>query len=395
MRSVAFFVVNLFIFVCVFDPADKLLHLKVPLFCLCWLLLLLYLSYSRDKQAIPVGLLLYVFTMIFIPFLSVTYYYITNGSDPYEGFALLKSYFFISFAVVLYCFRFDLMKSMSIILTMLSIVIISVSVTVWSSPSLFMSIYTFGMDTGMFGISDREYSDNVKLFSAYFVTSPMLVIPIPYYVYMAIKTNEKKIVRIYVALSIINIVAMFIAGTRNNIFFSILLPIIFLGIYSRRKVMVVSGIMVLIIALLPFYIDALMAMLSTNEVSNASKLDMVYDYIRVLSDPQNLFFGQGLGSYFHLNIRHADMYVTELSYLEVVRNFGLFFGFIIMWLIFYPVISELYIHKLSKLNPLVIAYFIYLIMNATNPHLFSSGGFLIMSAVLANMFVNRKKEMRI
>ena len=388
-KHLAYIYIILFVFICVLDPADKLFHLKVPLFCICYLHFMLCLLSDPSSKSIPIYLLIFILIMICIPLYSVAYYYFISGDEPFKGFESLKSYLFITFSIILYYFNFDITRSLSIILSFLSVLIIGLSLFTFSFPELFLPIYTFGSSTGIFFITNRAYSEDVTMFSAFFVTSPMLVIPISYYVYKLILSKQKREQVFYVLISILNIVAMFLAGTRNNMFFAFLLPLLLFLIYCKKRYIVIIIFSIMIVLLFPIYINALLAMLSFSEESNSVKINLLSEYVRVFSDPIYFLFGHGLGSYFHLNDLNIDTYVTELTYFEVIRQFGIVLGLIIIFLMILPLCAIIYTKKFYRSSPLEISYLIYLIMSATNPHLLSSGGFLIISALIANVFIYR------
>jgi hypothetical protein len=136
-------------------------------------------------------------------------------------------------------------------------------------------------------------------------------------------------------------------------------------------------------------------MLNPAEESNSVKIGMLNDYYRVFSDPVYLLFGQGLGSYFNTSLRGMESYITELTYLEVFRNFGLLLGLVMMFLITYPIIYTFYIDTTFNIKHVVVGYITYLIMNATNPLLFSSGGMLILSILIANIFIFERENRRL
>ena len=386
MHRLLLIIMNLFIISCVFDPADTVLGLKVPLFCLSWLVFILY-TRSLNNLTLPKELVFYVFAMIFLPLLSIFYYYISNGSQPYEGFSLLKAHILISFAILLYLSKINLLDALSRVLTLLAIAIIIVYVVVLIYPSLYIPLYIVGLDTGIFSIGEREYSEDVKMWSIFFVTSPMLAISIAYYMHKAIKSQKKLL---YILLAFINIFAMFIAGTRNNMLVAILLPVVLLVLNSRYRKLISIIAIVLIVAVASYFSESINAMINPEEASNKVKLDQLDDYSKIFSDPINLMFGQGLGSYTYWPSRdNAFRYITEHTYLEIIRNFGIFMGGLLIALMFYPVLYAFYMNRSFREKHIIMAYIFYLAMSITNPLFFSSLGMLILSIIIANIFIEK------
>lgn len=380
MNKTLFIFLNFFLISCIFDPADKLLGLKVPLFIACWVIFVL--SHKSFNIKFPRELIYFAIFFLIIPIISISYYLIFNGSFPYGGLSLFKSFLFISLVLILYKKKINLIPSLSRVLTLLSFSIILMYVTILINPFLFGSVYEFGLSSGIFHIGQRVYSSNLKLWSIFFVTSPMILIAIAYYFDIAFKS--KKFIHLF--LLFINIFAMFIAGTRNNMLMSILLPLILFIIYSKNKKLVTVMIFSGFIAGSIFLADILRDLLSTDEISNQTKLSLINDYKDIFSDPKVLIFGDGLGAYRNWDSNGRFYFTSELTYFEIIRYFGLFFGIIIIYFMFYPVIYYYKNRKKIKHKHIIIAYFLYLIMTFVNPLFFSSLGMLIFSIIIANIF---------
>ena len=175
MRPLLLVAIGLFYASCVFDPADLLFHLKIPLFCVCWLIFSLWYLPKADRNRIPMGLILYACAMIGIPVFSVVYYLATNGSQPYEGFALLKSYLMISFSLLLFLSKIDALKTICRILSLLALATLTTFALMETAPGLFARVDAFLNFYGIANVNTRDYGDEVSLLLVFFVTSPMLV----------------------------------------------------------------------------------------------------------------------------------------------------------------------------------------------------------------------------
>lgn len=380
---------NLFILSCVFDPADKVLGLKVPLFCLAWLIFIIY-TRNLATLTLPRDLVFYVFAMIFLPLISICYYYISNGAQPYEGFSLFKAHILISFAILLYLSKINIISSFCTILTVLAIVIILIYGIVLIYPISFIPLHTFGNDNEIFYIGERIYNEELKLWSIFFPTSPMLAIPIAYYVNLAIVSSQK---RVSIILATINILGMFLAGTRNNMFTAFFLPVVLIILRSRNKVLTTMILFCIVTTFILYLSESILIMLDPAEKSNAIKLGLLNDYANIFSNPIDLLFGQGLGSYSYWPSRNNSFYyITEYTYLEIVRNFGIILGGFLIILMLYPILAAFYLQRSYNERHLIIAYLFYLIMSATNPLFFSSLGMLILSVIIANIFMERNRK---
>ena len=387
-RSLIGFALTLFLVACVFDPADRLFGLKVDLFLVCWLITFVVFAAGRERPRMHLGLLVYTALFLLVPTLSIAWYWLVDGSEPFEGFQLLKGYLLITLAALLFLHKTNLLPLLASVLTILAIAVIAVFVAVVIWPDLYSAIYLFGGTTGIVFLDKRDYGSGLILTQIYFVTSPMLAVSIAYYF------NEWKRAVTHSArlrfgiLVLVNAAGMLLAGTRNNIAVSVLLPIALFLLYSRNKV--VNGLLcagALVVLALVFSAD-LQVLLDPLEYSNSVKLALLEDYGVLFADPIRFLFGQGLGAYYSWAARGgAYFYVSELTYLELVRNFGVFGALTIFVLLCFPLVYAFVINRSFQDKHIVVGYAFYLLMCASNPNLFSSMGILILSVVLARIFL--------
>ena len=376
-----------FILATLFDPAD-LLGFKLPLFLACWVTTFFVLFSRPDKIKLPPKLIAYVLLMLFVPLYSMFVYQVVDGSDPFNGFSMYKAYIFISFSLLLYINRINIVANLSFALNIVAIIIILLTIVMHFQPLLSEPIYMLGIKMKMFYLDNRNYGGGLTLSQVYFAVSPMLVISIAHYFYLSKFSNKHK--EWYKLITLIQIVAMFMAGSRNNMMAAFLLPLSLHILFARRRLLsIISTALIVFLAVL-FFFDELFILLNPLEHSNSAKIALIDDYLTMFTDTTTLIFGQGLGSYYVWEAygNHAH-YVTELSYFEIIRNFGLFFGVIMLLMLFYPIVSAFFINKYYMEKHIIIAYFFYLIMCISNPNLFSSMGMLILSMIMANMFLLR------
>ena len=309
-----------FLVVCIFDPADKIVGGKVAVFVAIWIATLVRLTLTRDDIALPAGLVVYVAAFVAIPLLSILWYYITSGQQPFEGFVMFKAYLLVSLAMALVLNEVDLLPQLCATLSVLAVAVNVIFVAILQKPDVFGMLYPLGDSTGLLFLDRRGYGD-FKLLQVYFVTSPMLAISIAYYLDRALSlTGAKRIVSFLLAL--LSITGMLLAGTRNNIFAALVLPFLIWPIYTNRVLLnTICSLGILAVLALPFA-EYFSAFLDPVEFSNHLKLATIQDYYEIFSDPVTLLFGQGLGVYQSWSAKTYS-YITELTYLEMIRNFGL------------------------------------------------------------------------
>jgi hypothetical protein len=104
-----------------------------------------------------------------------------------------------------------------------------------------------------------------------------------------------------------------------------------------------------------------------------------YDsYIKLFMEhPQYLVWGEGLGSQFYSSGNADFVTQTELTYIDLIRWFGIPLAIILILLLLYPIIYFYLNKKVSQNNRyLIVSYWGYLFIAGTNPLLVSSTGML-------------------
>jgi hypothetical protein len=384
-----------FVIVCVFDPADRILGIKIWLFAALWGCACMMVLSASSEIRLRADLLIYVLLFIVIPFLSIIWYYFVSGAEPYAGFALIKSYVLVSLAIVLVISRIDLIPILSAALTVLALLTIAVFILVQFQPGLFSLLHDVGESAGVMYLSQRTYGAGLVVTQVTFVVAPMLAVSIPHYFDRAVSETVTRTKLLYVALTAIAIVGMFLAGLRNTMAVALLLPFALWPIYTKRVALnALISLGALIVFSLPIW-GKITTFLDPAEASNSIKLSFLGDYASIFSNPVTLLFGQGLGAYYPwinsgqpaFEDTGANFYfITELTYAEMIRSFGLVGALPMMMLLLFPVGYAFFGQTPRRQRALAIGFLAYLGMSTTNPLLFSSSGILILSALIANIY---------
>jgi hypothetical protein len=374
----------LLIFVIIFDPANKLLGLKTPAFILCWLVFLFFYVLNPVKVARQVYL--YIILMFFIPALSMFYFEVFLGGGQSAALIFIKAYLFLSFIFILVAARIDLIPMLSRVLSLLAFVIILTKLVMMAFPELIGLIGTFGGEYGIVLVGSRAYFGDIVFQIIYFVTSPMLLISIAYYSDRACKSGFFSWDSF---IAFVSILGMVLAGTRSNMIgpFIVLGSVMFLN--AKNKVLYSTTVIFALLLFVSFFYSEIVGVVSLQEASNSVKLKLLKDYAIIFSDPIYLFFGQGFGSYHYWEVR-GSFYVSELSYLELIRVYGLIFGTIVAGLILYPILFVITSKREFPSRASVTGFTVYMLIAALNPLIFSSLGIIIISAFMANIFRSRE-----
>lgn len=378
-----------FVIVCVFDPADRILVWKTPVFIALWAATVLSAVLSRADVSRVLELAMYVAVFVLIPVSSIIFYHAIDGRQPFEGFVLLKGYLLFSLALILAINKIDLLPQLSAALTILAICVIAVFVVLLFNPGLYGWMKALSDPTGTLLLDKRYYGKDITLLQVYFVTTPMLLIAIAYYFDRAMTATDARQKLLYSLVVAVDIAGMVLAGSRNNIFASLLLPFLLWPIYTRRPALyLLCSLGVVAVMALPFA-NYLMVFFDPLEPANRIKLATLQDYFVVFSNPFTLLFGQGLGAYETWTAKNFT-YITELTYFEMVRNFGLLGTLPLLTLLLLPV-QNAFTQGGRQEHSLAIAWLLYLAICFSNPNLFSSMGILIFSVLVANVVLRRDR----
>lgn len=378
-------VVTLLLAVSIFDPADLLLHAKVPLFVLTWGITLLDLVLRTDDSwPIPYGLFLYVtFFCLVLPLSSIFLYFLQGGMlSNYDGFLDFKAYLFLSIAFPLAIKRISLVRTLSWLLTVMSVFIIIIYVITSQSEALRLSLMVFGGNYGIFAFGERTYG-SFTYHPIYFQASPLIVIALGYFACRCVRLSGRARLWSSVVL-MLNMLGMFWSGTRNNMLASLLVPVSVIFWYSRRKPRLVLWAVIAAIAIVIWKGDVILEMLNPREYDNALKLVHARDYMAMFQQWRTLLLGQGLGARFHSTL-YGYVSVTELTYFDLIRNYGIAGAAVALGLLLYP-LRAVFIKEQRPFHYLYITYGIYLILCLSNPLLFSSSGMLLLALVVCNYF---------
>jgi hypothetical protein len=383
MKIILKIFLTILVFICIFDPQDRLFNLKVPIFVAIFFLFLIVLFTRSRRDILPKGMAIYILVFSFIiPSLSILYLFISGNyySSGHEIFSYFKPYLFLTLTFILCLEKEDLIKEIVYTLTFLSLAIIAITILVKLNFKVEM-LSSFGQEYVIYGINKTLYG-GFELPKIYFHTSPLIVISTTYFSYHFIKSKKARLKKFF--LLIISVSAMFLSGSRGNMFMSIISCLTVFYLFSNiNKKIIILIVFLSVILWIALSTEIFSGMFSVDDISNYVRLSFFNDYMTLFKNAKILFFGQGLGSSFYSTFR-GHVSVSELTYFEIIRRFGLFLAFIYFILMAYPL--KMLKYRQSSYYWLFLAYAFYLIMSFTDTLIFSSNGMIFLSIVLNKVF---------
>lgn len=369
------FLFALLILSCIFDSSDLIFGLKVPIF----LVLMAYSCMSGNFSINNKRLQKYVFVFsILLPITSFIVGFLTNmeNYDNPNMFGAVKPYLFLFLAFAFqknYELQEDVIKILAYSLFGLSIATLSILILYLTEVVPCEVLYEFGDQYVLYSVGERSYGAfNVS--RVYFHSSPMLVFALCYFLDTFIRKHRK----IHLYMSIIISASLIFSGTRNNMIMALLPYFVLYYIHGDSKIR--FRVRVCAIGAIAYLLsqELVMALFDKTETSNSTKLGYFADYEKAFSNIRTLIFGDGLDSYFHTGHR-GRVNVTELTYVEMFRRFGIFGACIYLYLMIKPAKG---LFRRVGYEWLGLAYSMYLVMIMSNPFFFSSNGMAILSVVL-------------
>jgi hypothetical protein len=365
----------IFFIILFYDPAG-LLQLKFPIFIVIFSLSIYLLKDENISNKLLIYPSLFILLGIY-GFILADIRYTDNDTYP-ANLELIKGFFSSLLIFIIYAnkkYINDIVILINI-LSMITILLLLTFVYLLNSNQIdkYIQFYEYGIKNQIYYFEERNYGFiNIK--QMYFAVSPLILIGINHYFYkfFLIKKSYKN----FLLLSL-NILAIFLSGTRANILSFLIL--IFINSYFLiknkliKKIYIGFSILIAIVILINFF--------NVNEYSNNIKINLINNYFTIFYDLGTFLFGHGLGTYqFWGAYAGLNYYVTELTYFEIVRNFGFIFGILLIFLFISPLYSLFYQSKINKkfYGSLLLSY---LILSFFNPNLLNFMGFLVFSICL-------------
>lgn len=373
-NSVNYFLIAVVIIITVIDPTGKMTGLKEISFIAAMLSTVIYGVVFKNMNFRYQNLLI-VFLLVIFPVMSlISAPLLGNEIDFFIWLGFFKSYLYVFFLFVLINSERSVLRIF--IIATLSVALLSIIsyISITYKPELYISIYDFFVrktDNAIFSFNRSFLGYNVH--SMFYKTSPLLIITLAYLLFR--KSQKKK--RDFL-LSIIVFLGLLFTGTRASMLgaFSLVLLFFLKFIYINISKKIIFIPIVIVLAVL-FY--ATINLLSDKqEYSNKIKYANLESYIYQYSNPKTIVFGQGVGSSFYVTGRQTTVTHTELSYMDIFRMYGFFFGSLFLFIIFIPGFLML-LKGASNAKAFGIGYLVYLPVAGTNPLLISSTGFLVVS----------------
>lgn len=357
------------IFIIIIDPANKIFKLKgIALLISLFAGLYLLMKIKKTKKEY-INLLIFYFLLPnlyagVIGLKNINFYF-SEGYYTTNLFGSLFGLFILSLNHIkkqeFLRFFLKLMKIYSIFYL---VIIVVFHIDLLNLNNL---IYKYSLEKENMMISLNQIILGYKQYNIFYKTCPILVLYFSYLIY-----NKD-------LFSVIILFILLISGTAANILACLLILLFWiLSIFLKKSNINKRIILFILICLLGilFFKDFIF---SGEDKGNSIKYGHLIGYIEFWSmNTKDFLLGSGLGSGFYSFGKNRILFNTELTYFEIIKNYGVVIsGFIFLFLI-QPLLKLI---KIKKLEWLFISYLAYLFIGGTNPLILGSTGALILMLV--------------
>lgn len=365
--------ITLLAFFAIVDPTTTLFFGISKIVFVVLFIVSLFVFTQFDKNGL-IAVAIFLFILLLTDILGYLLGY-TFDTDflisVYKGYAY--------FVLLIWAKNYTLLDKLTMPSIIVSITIISITLIImynpYSEPILREFFYKHSY---MIRIGERRYL-GYRFYGIAYVSAYCLLLPFAIYIYKFLFEKQKKNQRLIICVLLG--VALFLTGTRANM--GAMLCLVGIMVVLRMNRTSIGQLVALLSTVIIFIAGTFVLFLllaETGEGSIKVKYDHLDSYLRLFMEyPQILIFGQGLGAMFYSSGFGIMTPITEWTFMEIFRTFGIPLGLCVIGIFVYP-LFVIY-QKRRQLNlwkPVFFGYFFFLIVGGTNPHLFYPPGILVL-----------------
>lgn len=385
MKKLLLYLFLAFLFVNIVDPTNTIFKIKYLLFAVFIFLATIYISKNNKKLRLNKDI--FLITGLF--FVLVTYSIFIGAINGFNDLSLAIpfAYLILIFFVTFLSFNTCIYKKFLLIVLVVAFLNILTLIVVMYFSEYFTELYSFfAKHSHVIMFAKRELF-GIETYMIYHKSSTLLIFPLLYFCYLYF--SNKKI--LYLIVSCIILFGIILSGTRANIIIS-LLAVTFLTFHFLllKKRYIKVTLIIFVIFIFIFYANEyILIAFDKSDMSNSIKLMHINSILNSIIDSSimSILFGQGIGSLYYSDALNGLTILTEVTYFEMFRIFGLLgivlFTFLLIFIPLYFFIKD---DSLRKMPYLYYAYFSYLIIASSNPLLFSTTGMIVVVIVYIEIF---------
>lgn len=370
---------NFFLFLTLFsiilDPGNTIFRIKNASFVILFILMIPYLDLKKT----------YIFMLILlIPIVTLAIGLIFPNAKIDISYALqiLKSFFFLSFIFFIKKESFLKIFHFFYVINFLTAIFFVCMWILWiiffdSMMPVLIKVRSFfdRNENLVFGIMYGRKFLGITTYGLFFSTAIFSTVCLSYSIYKWIFNHDRK----YLFPAVIFFMYLFNSGTRANLLSSVMiLGIIFIyKLYRNKKLTLFSLFLCIfsIVALIVIY----KLMTEVGDKSLNIKLEHKNSYLHLFFiNPLRYFLiGDGPGALFYSSGFDNYVLLTELSYFDLIRRFGLINTTILLIIFLLPLFKIYCSYPSEFFFCMLVGYIAFYFIAGTNPYFLGSTGFSV------------------
>lgn len=374
LKTISKFANFLLLFSIIIDPTNALFGIKDISFIFFVIVSIPYINLKYIYVCL-------IFLCIF--FITFAFGLLTKQNlDIQFAIGYLKSFLFLFYVLWMTDDYLEVFKTFYSITLLMSVIVIFLYFTMSLSPILKSAIYFFLKSKNHVIMVGQRNFLGFDVFSVYYRTSATCTISLSIATYLFF--TQKKIK--YFLDIVILFLCLFFSGTRANMLSGILIIslISISWLFYKKKSLLISVTIFIVTSIAALSLIFLLLNQKT-EQSIYVKTGHLQSLLQLFtSNPiQYALIGSGPGTIFYTTGGDFFTSLTELTYLELIKNHGLLFTIVLVIIIIYPyfkIIKNSNIEKLLKIS-IGIGFLAYLFIAGTNPLLIGSTGFIVIAVM--------------
>lgn len=364
------FLMTLFILVVMIDPTNTLLHKKD----IAFVLTVAYnmVLFKPDFSKLPYIMLM--FCAVAVPWIFSTMR--MTPVDPDEVLAAFKS--IAPVVLLLWTRNYNMVKLSRFPVVLCCFISLATYIAMSVNPLIERGVWMFMQNIDDPVTISRRTILGVEILGFYLKSCVSFIFVFSYYMLYSLDKTKRNVAN-FIFLIIIFSYFM-ISGTRSTMLMPFFLFIVIASYVFKNSRYIKYVMYPLIFVLAIAFVTVLLAaIMETDELSNTIKYGHLDSYAALFDEnPLFLIFGQGPGATFYSEGFGEVVVRTEWSYLDLIRNYGVF-SLIIVFVFAKPIFSFWKYRKQDDFNYCMFwSYLVYLLIAGTNPLLMSSTGMIVL-----------------
>lgn len=360
------------------DPTNSIFHLKNIVFILLFSFNVVFYKADFVKAR-------YFFYAIFAVSIS---FVVANLRGTIIDLVELKGIYtaFVPLLLLPWIDRYDVLRLSRIPVLITAAIVVILFWLIFFNPIIESAVYSFVWSHDNTIMMSHRYFLGMRFFGMYCKSTVAMLPVFCIAVYNVVTPSKRNLIDFLLVIFLLHL--FLISGTRSTTLLPLLLFVAILFVYCRNKrffnYVFYPAALLAVLAIVFILFRLLM---EKSEASNLVKYAHLTSYLGLFErNPSYILFGQGPATYFYSEgFRHMTN-ITEWTYIELIRCYGLF-SIVILYIIIKPLfVLFKRINRSDVVIAFILGYLLYLVIAGTNPLFLSSTGMLVVLTIYSFLY---------